>query len=117
MGILLDSPSVGQSEVLETLRYQGALSSGVAIFRIGPMVAHRWVGDEDRQGSDPVLEADVLTVLGALQTAGLVTAHDELTGASVDLTGSPDASSRVVLTGLGRSTARHPRPRPHKLRT
>jgi hypothetical protein len=113
---LIGTPSGGQSEVLETLRYQGALASGVMLFRLGPMVAHRYQGDEDREGSDPQFEGDVLTVLAALQTQGYVVAHNDQTGVVVDLTaGSPLGSTRIVLTGAGRATARHPRPRPQSL--
>jgi hypothetical protein len=115
MGSLLDTPSGGQSEVLETLHYEGAISAGVQVFRVGPMVSHRWMGDEDTEGSDPTFEADTLTVLAALQTAGFVVAHADATGIVVDLTAAPPETTRVRLTGLGRATARAPRPRPHRI--
>jgi hypothetical protein len=116
MSRLTASPSAGQSEVLETLRYQGALSSGVQLFRLGPMVSNRYQGDEDREGSDTQFEADVVTVLAALQTAGYVVGHVDLTGAVVDLTaGTPPGSTRIVLTPAGRADARHPMPRPRRL--
>lgn len=116
MGALLQTPSNGKSEVLETLHYQGAASTGIQLFRIGPMVAARWHGDEDREGSDPTWEADVLTVLGELQTAGYVTGFKDSDGSPVDLTsGTPAGTTRVHLTGLGRQQGRHPRPRPVKV--
>lgn len=111
---LINSPSSGQSEVLETLHYEGALSSGVPVYRIGPMVSHRWGGDENREGSDPQFETDVVTVLQALQGLGYVTAHSN--SGPVDLTaGTPAGTVYVVLTGAGRRAARHPRPRPVRL--
>ena len=115
MGVLLNTPSSGQSEVLETLRYEGAIGGGVPIYRLGPMVSHRWGGDEDREGSDPTFEADIITVLGELQTAGFVTGHNASTGNAVDLTAAPPTTTYVVLTGAGRADARHPRPRPARI--
>lgn len=114
MARLTSTPSNGQSEVLETLHYQGALAGGVPIVRIGPMVSARWGGTEDREGSDAQFETDLLAVLSALQTAGYVTAHD-VNGTTVDLTGTPAKTAFVVLTGAGRATARHPRPRPVRI--
>jgi hypothetical protein len=111
MGQLLTSPSGGQSEVIETLHYQGALTAGIQLFRICDLVSKRWGGDENREQSDPVWEADTLTVLGQLQVLGYVVGHDDQSGAVVDLTGSPGQTTRVVLTGAGRAYARHPRPR------
>ena len=111
MGELLLTPSQGQSEVLETLHYQGAIGGGVPIYRIGPLVSHRWGGDENREGSDPVFEADILTVLSALQTAGYVTGHD-VNGTVVNLTATPASTTFVKLTGTGRVAGRAPRPRP-----
>ena len=108
---LTDSPSGGQSEVLETLHYQGAIRSGLPLYRIGPMVSNRWHGEEDREGSDTQWEADITTVLGQLQGAGYVAGHDD-SGNSVDLTGSPPGTTFVALTGSGRVAARHPRPHP-----
>lgn len=114
---LTASPSGGQSEVLECLHYQGALTSGVQFGRLGPMVSNRYTGDEDREGSDPQWEADIVTVVASLQAAGYVVGHNDLTGAVVDLSvGIPPASTRVVLTGAGRAQARHARPRPRSLR-
>lgn len=115
MGALLNTPSTGQSEVLETLHYLGAIGSGVQLDRLGPIVSHRWVADEDREGSDTTFEADILTVVGALQTAGYVVGRNDLTGATVDLTSSPPATTRVVLTGAGRVQGRAPRPRPRRI--
>jgi hypothetical protein len=112
MGALLTTPSSGQSELIDTLRLQGALTAGVPLYRIGALVSHRWHGDEDRAGDDPVWEADALTVLKALQGLGYVAANDGH-GAAVDLTaGTPPGTTHVVLTGSGRAYARHPRPRP-----
>lgn len=116
MGALLTTPSGGQSEVLETLHYQGAASTGIQLFRVGPMVSARWHGDEDREGSDATFQADVLTVLGQLQTAGYVTGFKDADGTVVDLTsGTPAGTTRVRLTGSGRAQGRHPRPRPVKV--
>lgn len=115
MGLLLTSPSGGQSEVIETLHYQGALSAGIKLFRIGDLVSKRWGGDEDREQSDATWEADTLTVLGQLQVLGYVVGHNDQTGAVVDLTATPGPTTRVVLTGAGRAYARHPRPRPRDL--
>jgi hypothetical protein len=112
MSRLINSPSGGQSEVLETLHYEGAFTGGVEVFRIGVLVSHRWKSDDYSYGGDPQLEADVLTVLGQLQTLGYVTAFADQTSAVVDLTGSPGPTTHVVLTGAGRAYARHPRPRP-----
>lgn len=113
---LISTPSSGLSEVLETLHYQGALSSGVQLFRVGPMVSHRWMAGEDRQGSDAQFETDILTVLAALQTAGLVIGRNDTTGGTVDLTsGTPAGTTRIVLTGTGRVAARAPRPRPRRI--
>jgi hypothetical protein len=114
MGALLSTASTGQSEVLETLHYQGALSSGLPIYRLGPMVSHRWMGDEDREGSDAGWEADLITVLGALQTAGYVTGHDDL-GNVVNLTAAPPSTTYVKLTAAGRVAGRAPRPRPRRI--
>jgi hypothetical protein len=115
MGVLLNTPSGGQSEVLETLHYEGAIGAGIPIYRLGPMVSHRWGGDEDREGSDPTFEADIITVLGELQTAGYVTGHNGVSGNVVDLTAAPPPTTYVVLTGGGRADARHPRPRPTRI--
>lgn len=112
---LNSSPSQGQSEVLETLHYQGAIASGVQLSHLGPQVSHRWGGDETRTGSDAQFEADVLTALRALQGAGLVVGHDT-NGNVVDLTsGTPAGTTRILLTGAGRVAGRHPRPRPQRL--
>lgn len=115
MARLTATASSGQSEVLETLHYEGALSSGVQIFRLETFVSNRWMSDEDREGSDPTLSADLLTVLAALQTAGYAVGHNDQTGAVVDLTASPASTTRVVLTGSGRVAARAPRPRPRRI--
>lgn len=115
MGALLNTPSSGQSEVLETLHYEGAIAAGIPILRLGPSVSHRWGGDENREGVDATFQADILTVLGALQTAGYVTGHNGASGAAVDLTAAPDITTYVVLTGAGRADARHPRPRPVRI--
>jgi hypothetical protein len=115
MGALLTTASTGQSEVIETLHFHGALTGGVALYRIGALVSHRWHGDEDRVGDDPVWEADTLTVLKALQGLGYVVANDG-DGSTVDLTaGTPPGGTHVVLTGSGRAYARHPRPRPRRV--
>lgn len=116
MGALLNTPSSGQSEVLETLHYQGAIASGIPLFRVGPLVSHRWGGREDREQSDSAFEADILTVVAALSDAGFVEGHADADGASVDLTSDPPATTRVVLTGTGRREAQHPRPRPRDIR-
>jgi hypothetical protein len=111
MGNLLNTPSQGQSEVLETLHYEGAIAGGIQVFRLGAFVSNRYGGDENREGSDPVFEADIITVLAALQTAGYVVADDDA-GHVVDLTaGTPLGTTRIILTGAGRVQARHPRPR------
>lgn len=115
MGALLLTPSNGKSEVLETLRYQGAIAAGVKIVNLGPMVSHRWQGDEGSEGSDTTFEADILTVLVALQTAGYVIGRNDSTGATVDLSSTPPKTTRVVLTGAGRHAARAPRPRPNRV--
>lgn len=115
MGRLINTPSGGQSEVLETLHYQGAITNGVMLVRVGPMVSHRYRGDEATEGSDAQFEADVLTVLGTLQGLGKVVGRNDQTGATVDLTATPPVSTRIALTGTGRVDARHPRPRPHRI--
>lgn len=116
MGELLNTPSGGQSEVLETLHYQGAIHAGVMLFRLGPMVSARWMGDEDTEDSDPVFEADLVTVLAALQAADDVVGHNDQTGAVVDLSaGTPAPTTRITLTGQGRLAARHARPRPRRI--
>lgn len=114
MGALLNTPSGGQSEVLETLHYEGAIHGGVPIYRLSGMVSHRWMGDEDRVGDDPTFESDVVTVLGQLQGLGYVIGAD-VNNNSVDLTASPPSSTDVILTGPGRAYARHPRPRPRRI--
>ena len=114
MGLLLTTPSAGKSEVLETLHYKGAIAGGIPIYRIGDMVSKRYGGDENREGSDLVFEADIITVLGQLQTAGYVTGHD-VNGAVVNLTAAPPKTAFVVLTGAGRTAARAPRPRPRRM--
>ena len=114
MGALLNTPSAGQSEVIETLHYEGAAGSGVPLYRLGPMTSHRYMGDEDREGSDTVWEADIVTVVGALQTAGYVTGHN-VNGGTVDLTASPPSTTFVQLTAAGRAYGRHPRPRPRRV--
>lgn len=108
---LINSPSGGQSEVLETLHYQGAIHSGIQLSRLGPMVSHRYGGDEDREGSDAQWETDILTVVGQLQGLGYVVGQDA-NGNNADLTASPPSTTRVALTGAGRAQGRHPRPRP-----
>ncbi len=112
---LTSTPSGGQSEVLETLRYEGAIRSGLRIDRLSVMVSNRWQGDDDRAGSDPQFLADAKTVIAALATAGFVEGHDG-GGAAVDLTASQPSAAFVSLTGTGRVQARHPRPRPRALR-
>lgn len=114
MSRLIDTPSAGQSEVLETLHYQAAIGGGIELVKLGPIVAHRWLADEDREGSDPVFEADLLTVLGQLQAATLIVARDA-SGSQIDITSGIPGTTRVVLTGLGRAQARHPRPRPRRI--
>lgn len=115
MGALLNTPSQGKSEVLETLHYQGAIHAGIALFRVGPMVSNRYGGGETREGSDPVFEADIVTVLHGLATAGQVTGT-AADGTSVDLTsGTPAGTVRVALTGSGRVAGRAPRPRPRRI--
>ena len=108
---LTASPSGGQSEVLDTLHYQGAIRGGIPLYRLGTMISHRWHGDQNREGSDPQYEADVVTVLGQLQGLGYVSGHD-VNGANVDLTASPPSTTFVVLTGTGRVAGRHPNPNP-----
>lgn len=115
MGALLTTPSQGKSEVLETLHYQGAIHSGIAVFRLGPMVSNRYGGDETRDGSDPVFEGDIVTVLQALATAGQVVGA-AADGTAVDLTaGTPAGTVRVTLTPSGRVAGRAPRPRPRRI--
>lgn len=115
MGRLIDSPSGGHSEVLETLHYQGAIQNGIQLFRLGPMVSHRYHGDEDLEGSDPQFETDVLTVLSELQTLTFVVGRKDSDGTAVDLTsGTPPGTTRIALTAAGRVEARHPRPRPQR---
>ncbi len=112
---LTDSPSGGQSEVLETLHWEGAHDNapGVVLAHLGTRVSRRWHGDENRGGSDPQWEADTLTVVGQLQTLGYVTGFsDSPPGAVVDLTAAPPAATRVRLTALGREVGRAPRPHP-----
>jgi hypothetical protein len=112
---LLDTPSGGQSEVLETLHYEGAIASGVPLYRLGPMVSHRWGGDETRAGSDPDFEADLLTVLNGLEGDGYVVGRDA-DGNSVELAqGTEATTTRIVLTAAGREAGRHPRPRPVRI--
>lgn len=108
---LINSPSAGLSEVLETIHFQGAAGTGIPLYRLGTMVSHRYHGDEDREGSDSTWETDTLTVVSALQTAGYVTGHD-VNGASVDLTATPPSTTFVKLTPSGRAYSRAPRPRP-----
>lgn len=115
MARLTDSPSQGQSEVLDTLHYFGSHTHGQQVQHIVRNTAARWGGDEGRAGADAQFETDFRTVLSALATAGYVVGRDDVTGASVDLTGSPGPTTRVVLTGVGRATARHPRPRPVRI--
>lgn len=117
MGLLLTSPSGGQSEVLATLRAEGAIlgAPGVKLNNVGTRVSRRYGGSENRDASDPTWEADTLTVLGQLQTLGYVAAFADQTGAVVDLTASPALTSRVRLTASGRAFARAPRPRPRYL--
>ena len=69
-----------------------------------------------REGADTQFEADILTVLAALQGLGYVVGHADANGNTVDLASSPARTTRVVLTGAGRTAARHPRPRPINLR-
>jgi hypothetical protein len=114
MGALLNTPSAGKSEVLETLRYEGAIHGGVPIYRLEGMVSHRWMGDEDRTGSDSVFTADLKSVLGTLQGLGYVIGADNLNN-TVDLTASPPMATNVILTGPGRVAARAPRPRPRRI--
>lgn len=115
MGALLNTPSSGQSEVLETLHYEGAIATGIQIRRLETDLSHRWMADEDREGSDSTFSADLLTVLGTLQGAGYVVGRNETTGAVVDLTASPARTTRVSLTGAGRARSRAPRPRPRRI--
>lgn len=114
-GRLTSTPSGGQSEVLDSLRYEGAIHSGLRIDRLSVMVSNRWQGDDDRAGSDPQFLTDVQAVIAALATAGFVHGNDA-TGAAVDLTASQPSAAFVSLTGTGRAQARHPRPRPRVLR-
>lgn len=113
MGQLLNTDSGGQSEVIETLHFQGAITNGIQLFRIGDLVSKRWGGDENREASDPTFQADTLTVLQQLQGLGYVQAFDAVTGAALDLnTANLPGATRVALTAVGRTYARHPRPRP-----
>lgn len=112
---LTATPSSGQSEVLWTLRKQGAIHTGIRIQQLVERVSMEFGGDNDRELSDTQFTADVQTVVAALATAGLVSGHDA-NGNAVDLTAAQALGSYVALTGTGRVAARAPRPRRRYLR-
>lgn len=115
MSLLTSTPSSGHSEVLDTLHYYCAHTHGLQLQRLAPLLSGKWGGTDLKSGSDPDFESDVKTIVGALQTAGYIVGRDDATGATVDLTGTPGPTTRVVLTGAGRVESRHPRPRPTRI--
>lgn len=102
---LTSTPSGGQSEVLDTLRDQGANfhRPGITVGRLARLVAEEFHGD-DAQKADATWLADTITVLGLLNGGGYTTPAVTL------------ASQRVKLTVAGQVVARHPRPRPRAVR-
>lgn len=113
---LTTSPSGGKSEVLETLRFEGAIRSGVQLRRLSTMVSERYGGDQDREGADGQFLEDVQSIIGELASEGDVTGFDPAADEAVDLSSEQPTTANVILTGQGRATARHPRPRPRYLR-
>lgn len=113
---LTTSPSGGKSEVLETLHFEGAIRSGVSLRRLAVMVSERYGGDLTTETGDSQFLTDVKTVVKEIAEAGFVTGYDPAAKAVVDLTATQPTTANVILTGSGRATARHPRPRPRYLR-
>lgn len=103
------------SEVIETLRYQGAIRGGVQVERLSVMVSHRWGGDLTTSEGDAQFLADTKAVLEELAIEGWVEGRDA-EGKAVNLASSQPSTAQVILTGAGRAQARHPRPRPRYLR-
>lgn len=113
---LTASPSGGKSEVLETLSFQGATHSGVQLERLSVMVSHRYGGDLTTSEGDAQFLTDTKTVVKALSEAGFVTGYDPVKREVVNLSSTQPKTADVILTGAGRAAARHPRPRPRRLR-
>lgn len=113
---LTETASSGKSEVLETLRYQGATRSGVQLRRLAVMVSERYGGDLATEEGESQFLTDTKTVVKALATEGLVTGFSPSENAAVDLTATTPTTANVILTGTGRLASRHPRPRPRRLR-
>jgi hypothetical protein len=113
---LIESPSGGKSEVLETLHYEGAIRSGVQVLRLSIMVSRRYGGDEATSTGDPQFLTDTKTVLKELSEAGYVEGFDPVGNAAVNLTAEQPDTADVILTDSGRAQARHPRPKPRRLR-
>lgn len=113
---LTASPSGGKSEVLETLRFEGAIRSGVQLARLAVMVSERWGGDLTTEQGDSQFLTDVKTVVKALATEGFVSGFSPSENKAVDLTAVTPTTANVTLTGTGRAASRHPRPRPRYLR-
>jgi len=95
---LTDSPSDGRSEVLTAL-HRSAGGRPLRVARLVRAVARRFgLPERDESVAD-----DVLTVLGDLETEGLVTE-------------ATDLDDDVALTGAGRVAARAARPRARNIR-
>lgn len=102
MSHLLNTPSTGQSEVLETLHFYGAARRAITVKRLARLVSNRYHGDDSRN-ADSQFETDLITVVNALQGLGYVTA----TVAAV--------TDTVRLTAAGRVAGRHTRPRTRRI--
>lgn len=109
MGLLTDSPSGGESEVLATLRAEGR---NVPFARLCERVRFDWGLGSDDLTSYPDTVASVLSGL----TPASVTGTTANGGAVVDLTdGTPDDTDRIIFTNAGLASARHLSPRPQRI--
>lgn len=109
MGLLTDSPSSGESEVLATLHAEGR---GIPFRRLCERLRFDWGLGDDTKSSFP---ATVASVLSSLTTAD-VTGTTANGGSPVDLTaGTPADTTRIILTDAGRAAARSLSPRPQRI--
>jgi hypothetical protein len=111
MATILNSPSTGQSEVLDVIKENGR---ALNFQRLCERVQWHYGVADDTAASFPTT---VSTVLGALQSAGYVAGTTAAQDRSVDLTaGVPAASTWILLTGTGLPYTRHLAPRPRRQR-
>lgn len=109
MGLLTDSPSSGESEVLATLRAEGR---NIPFARLCERLRFDWGLGDDNLTSYPTTVSTVLSGLAPASVTGTTADGSD----PVDLTsGVPDGTDRIVFTDAGLASARHLSPRPQRI--